>query len=200
MPVRLRLAMHGTRNSRIFHIVAAHASKARNAKPIETLGMYDPRSNPLTKEKTVEWSVERIRYWLGVGAQPSDTVLALLERGGIVPAAPRPWNPTSDYAPTPSFPCPSPARLEALDAANSTSPSSQKKSISPREQQLHLTRQWTHNMKVLNFGAVGGIPEVTEAEVELAKENERERAELKESRRVKDGLERPPPNQEQLAV
>ncbi|KZO90758.1 ribosomal protein S16 [Calocera viscosa TUFC12733] len=80
MPVRLRLSIHGKRNTRIFHIVAIHAGKSRDSKPLETLGIFSPRIDPDTREKRVEWSVERLRYWLGVGAQPSETVLSLMER------------------------------------------------------------------------------------------------------------------------
>jgi small subunit ribosomal protein S16 len=78
MVVRIRLAMHGRRHRQIFHLVAINAQKARDAKPIETLGIYDPAMT-LQKHKTVEWSVNRIKYWLGVGALPSKTVVRLLE-------------------------------------------------------------------------------------------------------------------------
>lgn len=79
MVVRLRLAMHGRRHSQIFHLVAINSRKPRNAKPIETLGIYDPAMTLSEKHKTVEWSVNRIKYWLGVGAQPSKSVVRLLE-------------------------------------------------------------------------------------------------------------------------
>lgn len=78
MTVRLRLAVHGLRNNRIFHLVAVDQRKRRNAKPIELLGVYRPRVEPTSPHKTVEWSVDRIKYWLGVGAQPSDSVVKLL--------------------------------------------------------------------------------------------------------------------------
>ena len=79
MPVRMRLAMHGRRHRRIFHLVAINSRKARDAKPMETLGIYDPSMTLNEKHKTVEWSVNRIKYWLGVGATPSKTVVRLLE-------------------------------------------------------------------------------------------------------------------------
>jgi small subunit ribosomal protein S16 len=78
MTVRLRLAVHGVRNNRIFHLVAIDQRKRRNAKPIELLGVYRPRVEPKSPQKSVEWSVDRIKYWLGVGAQPSDSVVKLL--------------------------------------------------------------------------------------------------------------------------
>jgi len=78
MVVRIRFARHGTRNNPIFHIVAINQRQARDAKPIEKLGIYDPKSGP-TQPKRIEWSVDRIRYWLGVGAQPSKSVVRLLD-------------------------------------------------------------------------------------------------------------------------
>ncbi|KAH7883496.1 ribosomal protein S16 domain-containing protein [Phlebopus sp. FC_14] len=85
MPVRIRMAMHGRRGNRIFHLVAIDQKKARNAKPLELLGIYDPAPKPGESHKTVKWSVERIKYWLGVGAMPSKSAVRLLEWGGVVP-------------------------------------------------------------------------------------------------------------------
>lgn len=80
MPVRLRLSLHGNRNSRIFHLVAIDLRKRRDAKPIELLGVYDPRLHLGQEHKTVRWSVERITYWLEKGgALPSKPVVKLLE-------------------------------------------------------------------------------------------------------------------------
>lgn len=100
VPVRLRLARHGFRHNPIFHLVAINSQKPRNAQPIETLGEYDPipkvastsalpqssqvfgekSASAVKKEKRVEWDVDRINYWLGVGAQPTKSVVRLLER------------------------------------------------------------------------------------------------------------------------
>ena len=80
MTVRLRLAVHGVRHNKIFHLVAVNQRKRRNAKPIELLGIYRPRVEPQSPRKSVEWSVDRIKYWLGVGAQPSDSVVKLLTK------------------------------------------------------------------------------------------------------------------------
>ena len=78
MAVRLRLAMHGTRHSRTFRLIAIDQRKRRNAKPIETLGVYNPAVTAESPHKTMQWSVDRIKYWLGVGAQPTDSVVKLL--------------------------------------------------------------------------------------------------------------------------
>ena len=80
--MRIRLAMHGTRNNRIFHLVAIDQRKSRNARPAELLGVYDPALHLGEDRKKVEWSVDRIKYWLGVGARPSKSALKLLEMVG----------------------------------------------------------------------------------------------------------------------
>src|SRR6266404_4827149 len=81
MPVRLRLSLHGLRHNRIFHLVAVDIRKRRDAKPIELLGVYDPRLRLGQESKTMHWSVDRIFYWLEKGgAQPSKSVVKLLER------------------------------------------------------------------------------------------------------------------------
>ncbi|KAI0080299.1 ribosomal protein S16 [Panus rudis PR-1116 ss-1] len=84
MAVRLRFAMHGPRHNRIFHLVAIDQRSRRNAKPIETLAIFNPRLQSGQETKTVEWSVPRIRYWLREGAQPSPSVVRLLTMGGIL--------------------------------------------------------------------------------------------------------------------
>ncbi|KAF5356269.1 hypothetical protein D9756_004151 [Leucocoprinus leucothites] len=92
MAIKLRFAMHGLRNNRFFHLVAIDHRKARNAKPAELLGIYKPRIDGPNGKKTLEWSVDRIKYWLNEGAVPSKSVVDLLERGGIL-------NPGSPYHP-----------------------------------------------------------------------------------------------------
>lgn len=73
--------MHGPKHSKIFHLVAVDQRKRRDAKPIELLGVYNPRVIAETGEKKMEWAVQRIRYWLDQGgAQPSKPVVRLLER------------------------------------------------------------------------------------------------------------------------
>lgn len=56
-----------------------NSKQRRDGKPIETLGVYKPRIDPAKGEyaKTVEWSVARIKYWLGVGAIPSESAVRL---------------------------------------------------------------------------------------------------------------------------
>lgn len=78
MVMRLRLALHGHRNYKIYHLVAINQKARRDGKPAELLGIYDPHLPLGVSEKKVEWSVDRIRYWLSVGAQPSKAAEKLL--------------------------------------------------------------------------------------------------------------------------
>jgi small subunit ribosomal protein S16 len=79
MVVRLRLARFGRRNLPYYSIVAANAKTARNAKPLETIGTYNPIPDG-QGIKHVNLNIERVKYWLTVGAQPSETVERLLSK------------------------------------------------------------------------------------------------------------------------
>ncbi|PFH59534.1 hypothetical protein XA68_12201 [Ophiocordyceps unilateralis] len=91
MVVRIRLARFGRRNAPIYNIVVAHARTARNSLPLEVLGTYDPipRPDPYGPQdklhKDIRIDVARAKYWLGVGAQPSDTAWRLLALLGLMP-------------------------------------------------------------------------------------------------------------------
>lgn len=91
--VRIRLARFGRKNTPVYNIVVANAWKARDAKPIEVLGTYNPIPKYVTQKqkrkgvvplKEVNLDFERTKYWIGVGAQPSDTVIRLLKKSGIL--------------------------------------------------------------------------------------------------------------------
>ena len=77
--VRLRFALHGPTNHKIFHLVAINAKKARNAQPLETLAVFNRRKDSQTGIAKVEWSVDRIIHWLSKGAEPSKSVVKFLE-------------------------------------------------------------------------------------------------------------------------
>jgi small subunit ribosomal protein S16 len=74
--VVLRLARKGAKKVPYYRLVAADSRAPRGGRFIEQLGVYDPTRTP------VEFKVddERVQYWLGVGAQPSETVGQLLRR------------------------------------------------------------------------------------------------------------------------
>lgn len=74
MAVRIRLRRTGKRNAACHRIVVADSRSPRDGRFIEILGMYDPRG----KSETVD--LERADYWLSQGAQPSETVEAIIKR------------------------------------------------------------------------------------------------------------------------
>ncbi len=92
----------------------------RDGRSIEELGHYDPLSS--NAETQTVLNVDRIRYWLGVGAQPSHKVQALLKKHGVKKPAPgEPWQlPEPAAAPVPepaAAPVPEPAAAPVPEAA-----------------------------------------------------------------------------------
>lgn len=71
----------GRRNRSFYRIVAADARAQRDGRVIERLGYYDPQV--ADDEKKVSLEKDRVEHWLGVGAQPTETVLDILKRRGI---------------------------------------------------------------------------------------------------------------------
>jgi small subunit ribosomal protein S16 len=70
----------GTVDKPFYRIVAVDSRKKRDGKYLESVGYYDPKTDPLT----LKVDADRAIYWLSVGAQPSDTVRSLLRKAGIL--------------------------------------------------------------------------------------------------------------------
>ena len=86
--VRIRLARGGAKKRPFYRIVAADSRSPRDGRFLEQLGSYDPLLNN-EDPKRVVLKEERIRYWIGQGAQVSDRVHRFLHRAGIMEQAPR---------------------------------------------------------------------------------------------------------------
>ncbi len=80
MAVKLRLRRMGKKKQPIYKVVAADSRSPRDGKFIEAIGSYNPKSDPAT----IDIMEERALYWLGVGAQPTETVKGLLSKKGIL--------------------------------------------------------------------------------------------------------------------
>jgi small subunit ribosomal protein S16 len=82
MAVRIRLTRVGAKKQPSYRVVVADSRSARDSRAIETLGHYNPRTEP------IEFSVdeEKAKAWLAQGAQPSDTVVRLFKQAGILPS------------------------------------------------------------------------------------------------------------------
>jgi len=74
--VKIRLARFGKKKQPTYRIVAADSRAKRDGRFLEVLGFYNPKTEPfvLTLKK------DRIKYWLSVGAKPTETVAKLLSR------------------------------------------------------------------------------------------------------------------------
>ncbi len=78
MSVKIKLMRLGKIRTPHYRIVIADSRSARNSKAIEEVGRYSPASEP----SLIEVNSERIQYWMGVGAQPTEAVTALLKITG----------------------------------------------------------------------------------------------------------------------
>ena len=88
MAISLRLARGGAKKRPYYRIVATDSRRARDGKYLEQLGTYNPML-PKDSEDRVKLIEDRVRYWLSVGAQPSDRVHRFLDAAGILERAPK---------------------------------------------------------------------------------------------------------------
>ena len=77
MSVKIRLKRVGAKNNPVFRVVVADGRSPRDGKFIEELGVYHPQQK---SDDNYTLNLERARYWIGVGAQPSETVHSMIKR------------------------------------------------------------------------------------------------------------------------
>ena len=82
--IKLRLKRFGKKRETSFRLVACNSTSRRDGRPLQELGFYNPR----TKETRLD--TEALRTRLGQGAQPTDAVRTLLEKGGLLEKKVRP--------------------------------------------------------------------------------------------------------------
>ena len=87
MSVSLRLSRGGSKKRPYYKIVVAHSRAPRDGKFLEQVGTYNPllAKDDANRVRLVE---DRVKYWIGVGAQPTDRVARLLDKAGIKERAP----------------------------------------------------------------------------------------------------------------
>ena len=76
MAVKIRMKRVGAKNAPVFRIVVADGRSPRDGKFIEEIGTYQPRK----KADNVKLDLDRAKYWLSKGAQPSDTVASFIKK------------------------------------------------------------------------------------------------------------------------
>jgi len=83
MAIKLRLARGGSKKRPFYRIVAADSRMPRDGRYIEKIGIYNPLL-PKDSEDRVKMDLERVQYWLGEGAQPTDRISRMLEAAGVL--------------------------------------------------------------------------------------------------------------------
>lgn len=79
MSVKIRLARHGAKKRPFYRIVVADSESPRDGRFLDTVGTYNPLADPAA----VTLETERVKYWIGQGAVPTNTVKNLLKNEGI---------------------------------------------------------------------------------------------------------------------
>ena len=133
MATRIRLRRTGRKHQPTYRIVVTDKRAPRDGRFIETLGHYNPRTEPVT----LEVDAAKARDWLARGATPSDTVRSLLKKAGVfadAPAAPAPTAeataadapaaPEATAADAPGAPAPT-AEVPAADAPAADTPAAE---------------------------------------------------------------------------
>ncbi|CAA0830430.1 Ribosomal protein S16 family protein [Striga hermonthica] len=87
MVVRLRLTRLGCKNKPFYRLTAADSRSPRDGKQLEVLGYYNPLPGQ-DGDKRMGINFDRVKYWLSVGAQPSEPAQRLLFRSGLLPPQP----------------------------------------------------------------------------------------------------------------
>ena len=78
--VKIRLRRMGAKKNPFYRVVVADSRSPRDGRCIEEIGTYDP----LTSPSGVKINAERAKYWIANGAQPTDTVRALLKKADVL--------------------------------------------------------------------------------------------------------------------
>jgi len=94
MATKIRLSRGGSKKRPFYRIVVSDARAPRDGDFLEKLGTYNPLLAK-TDDKRVTLDADRVKYWLGTGAQPTDTVARFLRAAGYITTAPT-------YTPKPS--------------------------------------------------------------------------------------------------
>ena len=90
--VTIRLARHGSKKNPFYHITVADRANSRDGRFVERVGFYNPVAKGRAEGLRVD--LERVDYWLSVGAQPTDVVKQLIkqarQQGGVAESSTEP--------------------------------------------------------------------------------------------------------------
>ena len=83
MAMKIRLARGGSKKRPFYRVVAADSRMPRDGRYVEKLGTYNPLLAKDSEDR-VQLNMERVNYWLGQGAQPTERVVRFLEASGVM--------------------------------------------------------------------------------------------------------------------
>lgn len=81
MAVKIRLRRMGSKNAAFYRVVVQDSRRATTGRFIETIGWYDPKQ----EGNNFSLNLDRVDYWVGNGAQPSDTAASLIKKARTLP-------------------------------------------------------------------------------------------------------------------
>jgi small subunit ribosomal protein S16 len=84
MSLKIRLARAGSKKRPFYHIVVADARSPRDGRFIERLGFFSPLTPKDQKEHRLKLDLDKVKAWIGKGAQPTDRVLRFLDEAGVM--------------------------------------------------------------------------------------------------------------------
>ena len=122
--LKLRLSMGGTKKRPVYKIVVADSRFARDGRFIEKLGFFNPLL-PKEKKERIGLQPERIKYWLGQGAQPTLRVARILGENQLMPMPEKGNNPLKAI--------PKKDRKKEADAPKEAPKAEEKKADAPKE-------------------------------------------------------------------
>ena len=124
MAVRIRLTRVGAKKQPSYRVVVADSRSARDSRSIETLGHYNPRTDPV--ELNID--ADKAKAWLAKGALPSDTVARLFRNVGVLSAASAPTYPKVEKAAKPAS-----TKVDAPAKASTPQPAASPETAEPAE-------------------------------------------------------------------
>ncbi len=84
MAIRIRLMRMGAKKRPFYRVVAANSEAPRDGKFFEILGYYNPLKDPHKDPSAFKIDPQKLKKWLDLGAEPTDTVRSLLKKSGIL--------------------------------------------------------------------------------------------------------------------
>ena len=84
MSLKIRLARAGSKKRPFYHVVVADSRSPRDGRFIERLGFFSPLTPKDQKEHRLKLDLDKVKAWIGKGAQPTDRVLRFLDEAGVM--------------------------------------------------------------------------------------------------------------------